>query len=231
MRRLASCPPIVAAAAVLAFPVGAPAATVATDRACYRAGEPGTVTVGGFRPGSTVDTTVEAEPMVNLLPDGSGAAAAPFTPLGSPTGGDVAETLVATDAATSPVLTARTTYRVTATGVKMTPGRAGISAIVTWRLSGFGLGTAYLHVARRNAAGRTGTVRTLKLGSLTPPCGALTARTRQLPLARPEAGRTYELRFSTTRSTTATALVRRTIRTPAKRGRPAPRAVPVVGGS
>ena len=198
--------------AALALPAGAQAATVTTDQACYRAGDEGTVTVGGFRGGSTVDATVEGQPMVNLQPDGTGAASAPFTPLASPARGDVEETLVATDANTSPVLTAQTTYRVTATAVAMTPSGARSSALVTWRLSGFGLGTAYLHVARRNAAGRTVTVKTLRLGTLAAPCGALTVRTRQLPIPRPERGRVYELRFSTTAVPTVPALVRRTVR-------------------
>jgi hypothetical protein len=210
---------IAVAVAALTLPAGAQAATVTTDKACYRAGEEGTVTVGGFRAASTVDATVEGQPMVNLLPDGAGGASAPFTPLASPATGDVAETLIATDANLSPVLTAQTTYRVTATSVTMTPSRASSSATVTWRLAGFGLGTAYLHVARRNAAGRTVTVKTLRLGTLTAPCGGLTVRTKQLPLSRPEAGRVYELRFSTTRSTTATALVKRSVRAPAARKR------------
>lgn len=203
---------LIVVTAALALPAGAQAASVTTDKACYRAGDEGTVTVGGFRGGSTVDATVGGEPMVNLLPDGAGAASAPFTPLASPARGDVEETLVATDANTSPVLAAQLTYRVTATAVTMSPQRASSSARVTWKLSGFGLGTAYLHVARRNAARKTVTVRTLKLGKLTAPCGALTVRTKQLPLARPERGRVYELRFSTTRSPTAPAFVKRTIR-------------------
>lgn len=220
---------IVVAVAALALPAGAQAATVTTDKACYRAGEEGTVRVGGFRPASTVDATVEGQPMVNLLPDGSGGASAPFTPLASPDRGDVEETLIATDAGQSPVLTAQTTYRVTATTVTMSPSRAALSSKVTWKLAGFGPGTAYLHVARRNAAGRTVTVKTLKLGALAAPCGALTARTKQLPLPHPEQGRTYELRFSTTRSPTATALVKRTVTTPAARSRTklAPLAPPV----
>ncbi len=210
---------IVVAVAALTLPAGAQAATVTTDKACYREGEEGTVTVAGFRTASTVDATVEGQPMVNLLPDGTGGASAPFTPLASPSRGDVAEALIATDSGQSPVLTAQTTYRVTATTVTMAPSRASSSARVRWRLAGFGLGTAYLHVARRNAAGKTVTVRTLKLGTLAAPCGALTVRTRQLPLARPEAGRVYELRFSTTRSRTATAIVKRTVRAPAARKR------------
>jgi hypothetical protein len=203
---------IVVGVVAVTLPVSAQAATVTTDKACYRAGEEGTVTVGGFRPASTVDTTVAGEPMVNLLPDGNGGASAPFTPLASPDRGDVEETLLATDANQSPVLTAQTTYRVTATAVTMTPRRAKPSAKVTWKLSGFGLGTAYLHVARRNAAGKTVTVKTLKLGALAAPCGALTVRTKQLPLPRPEKGRVYELRFSIHRSATATAYVKRTVR-------------------
>ena len=205
---------LIVVTATLALPAGAGAATVTTDQACYRAGDEGTVTVGGFRGGSTVDATVEGQPMVNLQPDGDGGASAPFTPLASPARGDVEETLIATDANTSPVLTAQVTYRVTATAVTMAPRGARSSALVTWRLSGFGLGTAYLHVARRNAAGRTVTVRTLKLGKLAAPCGALTVRTKQLPLARPEKGRVYELRFSTTSVPTVPALVRRTVRAP-----------------
>ncbi len=55
-------------------------------------------------------------------------------------------------------------------------------------------------------------MKTVRLGTLTAPCGGLTVRTKQLPLPRPEPGRVYELRFSTTRSTTATALVKRTVR-------------------
>ncbi len=203
---------IVVGVVAVTLPASAQAATVTTDQACYRAGEEGTVTVGGFRPASTVDTTVAGEPMVNLLPDGNGSASAPFTPLASPDRGDVEETLLATDSSQSPVLTAQTTYRVTATTVTMTPSRAKSSAKVTWKLSGFGLGTAYLHVARRNAAGKTVTVKTLKLGALAAPCGALTVRTKQLPLPRPEKGRVYELRFSIQRSSTATAYVKRTVR-------------------
>ena len=214
MWRPARFPAIVVIGVAVMLPAGAGAATVTTDKACYRAGEEGTVSVGEFRSGSTVDATVEGQPMVNLLPDGTGAASAPFTPLASPARGDVPETIVATDAGQSPVLTAQTTYRVTATTVTMTPRRAAPSAKVTWKLAGFGPGTAYLHVARRNAAGKTVTVKTLKLGTLAAPCGALTVRTKQLPLPRPEAGRVYELRFSATRSTTATALVKRTVRAP-----------------
>lgn len=212
MWRPARSSAIVVAVAALTLPGGAQAATVTTDKACYRAGEEGTVAVAGFRTASTVDATVEGQPMVNLLPDGTGGASAPFTPLASPAKGDVAETLIATDANLSPVLTAQTTYRVTATSVTMSPSRASSSATVTWKLAGFGLGTAYLHVARRNAAGKTVTVKTLKLGTLTAPCGGLTVRTKQLPLPRPEKGRVYELRFSIQRSPTATAYVKRTIR-------------------
>lgn len=190
---------------------------VTTDKACYRAGASGTVRVTGFRPGSTIDATVDGQPMVNLLPDGSGASSAPFTPLASPASGDVAETLTATDATQSPVLSAQVTYRVTATTARMTPSRAKLSSKVTWTLGGFGPGTAYLHVARVNAAGRSVTVRVLKLGALTGPCGGLTVRTTQLPLARPAAGRTYLLRFKTTASPTAAALVERRVSTPAKR--------------
>lgn len=203
-----------AVAAALALPAGAHAAAVSTDLGCYRAGQEGEVTVTGFRPGATVDATIEGEPLVNLMPGSDGFATAPFTPLASPASGEVEETLVATDNTASPVLTAQTTYRVTATSVRMVPSAAKLSQTVTWRLAGFMPGTAWLHVARRNAKGRSVTVRSLRLGKLAAPCGSLSVRTKQLPLARPERGRTYELRFSTTSRTTATALVRRTVRTP-----------------
>ncbi len=210
---------MIAAGAALTLPAGATAATVTTDKACYKAGEPGTVTVGGFRAAATVDTLVDGESMVNLLPDGSGAGSAPFTPLASPSTGEATETLIATDTATSPVLTAQVTYRVTATAVKMSPRRAKLTATVTWKLTGFGSGSAYLHVARRNAAGKTVTVRSQRLGTLNGPCGSLTVRTRQLPLARPAPGTTYVLRFNTRNSPNAAALVQRTVRTPAARKR------------
>lgn len=202
------------AAALGALPAGAHAAAVSTDRACYRAGQEGEVTVTGFRPGATVDALVDGQPMVNLLPASDGAATAPFTPLASPTAGDVEETLVAADGSASPVLSTQTTYRVTATTVKMVPSAAKLSQTVTWRLAGFMPGTAWLHVARRNAKGRSVTVRSLRLGRLAPPCGSLTVRTKQLPLERPQRRTTYELRFGTTGRTTATALVRRIVRTP-----------------
>lgn len=205
---------LAALAAVFALPAAAQAAAVSTDLACYRAGQEGEITVTGFRPGATVDATVEGQPMVNLLPGPDGLATAPFTPLASPTSGEVEEALVATDDSVAPVLTAQTTYRVTATTVKMVPSAAKLSQRVTWQLTGFMPGTAWLHVARRNAKGRSVTVRSLRLGKLAAPCGSLTVRTKQLPLARPQRGRTYELRFSTTRRTTATALVRRVVRTP-----------------
>ena len=98
----------------------------------------------------------------------------------------------------------------------MSPASAKLAAKVTWRLSGFGAGTAYLHVARRNAAGKTVTVRTLKLGALTGPCGALTARTRSFRWPSPRPGTTYLLRFNTRSSPTAAALVQRTVRTPVR---------------
>jgi hypothetical protein len=202
-----------AVVAALVLPAGAQATAVSTDMACYRAGQEGEVTVTGFRPGATVDAVVEGQPMVNLMPASDGSATAPFTPLASPASGDVDETLVATDDSTSPVLTAQTTYRVTATTVKMVPSAAKLSQTVTWRLAGFMPGTAWLHVARRNARGRSVTVRSLRLGTLAGPCGSLSVRTRQLPLAKPQRGTTYELRFSATRRTTATALVRRIVRT------------------
>jgi hypothetical protein len=206
---------VIATAALLTLPAGAWAATVTTDKACYKAGEPGTVKVDGFNAGSTVDALVDGQPMVNLLPDGSGSATAPFTPLASPDTGEASETLIATDSNVSPVLTAQTTYKVTATAVKMSPASAKLTAIVKWRLSGFGAGTAYLHVARRNAAGKTVTVRTITLGTLTGACGALTVSTRQLPVAKPSPGTTYLLRFNTRSAPTAAALVSRTVRTPA----------------
>jgi len=209
---------VIVVTVALSAPAAAHAATVTTDKACYKAGEPGTVSVAGFAPGSTVDATVEAQPMVNLLPDGAGVASAPFTPLASPDTGETSETLVATDAL-NPAITAQVTYRVTATEVTMSPGSAKLTAKVTWRLSGFGAGSAYLHVARRNANGRTVTVRTLKLGALTGPCGALTARTAQLPLAKPAPGTTYLLRFNTRSAPTAPALVQRTVRTPSARSK------------
>jgi hypothetical protein len=215
MRGLARSSCVVAA--VLALPAVASAATVTTDRECYRAGEQGTLTVGGFRAGATIDAVVDGQPMVNLLPDGAGAASAPFTPLASPAAGDVPETLSATDAATAPPLSAQVTYRVTATDVRMTPARARLSTVVTWRLRGFGAGAAYLHVARRNAAGRTVTIRAIKLGTLAGPCGSLSARTKQLPIPRPRAGTTYVLRFNASRSPNARALVEHTVTTPAPR--------------
>jgi len=203
---------VIVVTVALAAPAAAHAATVTTDKACYKAGEAGTVSVAGFVSGSTVDATVEGQPMVNLLPDGAGAASAPFTPLASPDTGEATETLVASDAQNAAV-TGQVTYRVTATEVAMSPASAKLGAKVTWRLSGFGAGNAYLHVARRNASGRTVTVRTLKLGALTGPCGALTARTAQLPLAKPAPRTTYLLRFNTRSAPTAPALVQRTVRT------------------
>ena len=148
---------VIVALVALASPGVAGAASVTTDKACYKEGEAGTVSVAGFVSGSTVDATVEGQPMVNLLPDGSGVARAPFTPLASPDTGETSETLTATDAQNA-AITAQVTYRVTATEVSMSPGGAKLGAKVTWRLSGFGAGSAYLHVARRNAQGRTVTV-------------------------------------------------------------------------
>jgi hypothetical protein len=203
---------IIVLATVLALPAAAPAATVTTDKACYRDGEPGTVRVTGFTPGDTIDATVDGQPMVNLLPDGTGAASAPFTPLASPTAGDVPETLVATDGGVNPPVSPQVTYRVTATDVRMTPSSASPSAKVTWTLRGFGAGTAYLHVARRNGAGRTVTVARITLGTLTGPCGSLTVRTRQLPIPHPRRGTTYVLRFNTATAPTVPGLVQRTVR-------------------
>lgn len=210
-----SCSAVVLAA--LAVPAVAHGATVTTDRACYRAGQQGTVTAAGFRPGATIDTMVEGEPMVNLLPDESGAASAPFLPLATPLAGDVPETLIATDATAVPPVSARVTYRVTETDVRMKPSTARSTSKVTWRLRGFGIGTAYLRVARRNKAGRTVTVRTIRLGKLKGPCGSLSRRITQLPLKQPKPRTTYVLRFGTTSRSTARALVERTVKTPSAR--------------
>lgn len=207
-------------AAALADPAAA------TDAACYRAGQEGNLSVTGFRSGGTVDATVDGQPMVNLLPDGGGAASAPFTPLASPSSGAVDETISATDSSSSPVLSAKVTYKVTATTVTMRPSSAKPGTTVTWKLAGFLPGTAYLHVARVNAAGKSVTVRVLKLGALSGPCGGLTARTKQLPIAHPAAGTTYLLRFKATASKTAAALVQRSVTTAVKRSARKPPATP-----
>jgi hypothetical protein len=172
-----------------AVPAGAGAATITTDRACYRPGATASATFSGFTAGAEpFDLRVNDDVAAEVRIDGAGAAKATFrVPRGAP---PQPVTLRVQD---SLAILAETTVRVNVPIVEMSPTRAKPTTKVTYSASGFDTeGPVYLHVVRRGRA-----LRTVALGTPERPCDEVLARVAHVPLRGRPAKGTYRLQFDT----------------------------------
>lgn len=195
--------PVLALLALGALPASATAATVTTDRACYRAGEKIGVRLAGFVPGGDpLDVRVNDDVAAEVAIDAAGGAAATVTAVrGAP------PQPVTVRVQDSLAILAETTYRVAVPVVEMSPTRAKPTSRVTYIATGFDTaGPLYLHVVR----GRRH-VRTVRLGTPANRCAPVVARIAQIPLGGRVAKGRYRLQFdaaSRYRASTRPAIVR-----------------------
>jgi len=181
------------AAALPAPAAAAPvsAASVATDRGCYRPGQPVGLTLAGMPVGALIDLRTADDYIDSVTVDDAGAFQGTFA---APDPGRSAATIDLI-AGSSLAIYAQTSFMVAPLGVSMRPARAVSSRTVTFRATGFVEGgTLYLHVVRTISDTVHRVVATLRLGALGGPCGTLTRKLTQLPLKRPKPG-TYDLQF------------------------------------
>lgn len=185
---------IAALALLLAAPASAAAATLDTDRSCYREGSRVRLSGEGYTPGSPIAISLRGEPYGATQADGQGRIEAigrapairdPFESL----------SLRATDAR-DPNRQGTAVLRITKLGVAITPRRGGRpNRRVTFRARGFTeRGPLYLHYL--TPGGRL--YDTVRLGRLKGSCGTLAVRRELIPSPRARAGR-WRLRFDTER--------------------------------
>ena len=138
---------LAASAATLLLAPAAQAATVTTDRPCYRGGETVRVNGTGFTPGATYTASVNGQ----QLPNGSGTVRPDGGLSGGFTTGAVqgAAERSFTFGATDGVNSALATYTVTPFGVVFSPS-SGNPRTLRVRFRGFGFGKGkrvYLHLS------------------------------------------------------------------------------------
>lgn len=167
MRRLSTI--AVAAAAGLAAPAAAQAATASLDLPCYVAGQAGRATLSGFRPNAAVTVSNADLGSTRVTTDATGSATVPFNP---PSGNDLAKpgskpfVVTATDAA-DPASTATAASRIAPLAFATDTGTKSPKAKRSWYFSGFAVGRPiYAHF---RFGGRT--KGTYRFGLATGPCG------------------------------------------------------------
>lgn len=195
-----------AGAAGLALPVAAPAATVATDRACYPAdrGQAALVRGEGFAPGGQVLVLVNGGIVASTTADALGVATASVEVPDPPEEGRGAHETEFRIALQQGGTTAETRARSARRLADFSPDR-GDPAGLRVRFSAFGFGLAraagqrppsiYVHYVDPKGKHR----RTVRLGTGRGPCGSI-ARTARRPLFPflPRNGR-WTLQFDTRR--------------------------------
>jgi hypothetical protein len=180
---------VLVAAAGLAAPAAAQAATITPLGPCYRSvdeveRETVPVQAQGYTPGALVDVFVDGVKVEeNILVDDfgnvSGSVDAPYQPRGE------REFTVTVTQQDTPENTATVASRVAALGLRLKPRRTAPSRRVRFLGLGFIDGTeVFAHYVR---AGRHR--KTVSLGAPKGPCGRVSVRRRQIPLARPRTGR------------------------------------------
>jgi hypothetical protein len=186
-----------------AAPASAHAATITTDRACYRPGATASVTLSGFTAApDPFDMRVNDDVAAEVRVGADGAGTASFrVPRGAP------PQPVTVRVQDSLAILAETTVRVSVPIVEMSPTRAKPSTRVTYLATGFDTsGPVYLHVVRRGRA-----LRTVRLGTAARPCEEIAASIAQIPLRGRIAKGAYRLQFDaspTYRAGRAGAVVR-----------------------
>jgi len=159
-----------AGAGALALPAAASAATAAAlDKACYVAGQPGTLALFGFSPNAPVSLTSTDLPPRQIATDATGSSAIPFTP---PAGTDLARpgsreiAFTATEVA-NPANTATARSRIAPLAFATDKGVKSPTSKRSWYFSGWTVGRPiYAHF---RFGGRT--KGTYKFGKATGPCG------------------------------------------------------------
>lgn len=180
---------ILAASAGLLAPAAARAADIEPLGPCYRSVNSDTrenvpVRASGFTPGEHVNVYIDgaiAKQDVIVLPDGriEGTVPAPYQ-----ASGERLFTLTVTEVE-KPGNTASTTSEVTALSLRLKPKRAAPRETVRFIGRGFTDGAlVYAHYVRKGKLRRT-----VELGPPQGPCGRISVKRRQFPVARPALGR------------------------------------------
>ena len=185
------------------------AATLAADKACYREGEPVSLTGGAFSPGGPVELSRDGTPLAGpFTADPRGNLAASLPAPGAGTTGRRAFSITATARAAAGQ-SATLTRLVSRFDVRLRPAAGRASLIRRIDALGFTAGgTLYAHVVRGRRR------RTVRVGTLSGACGNLSARKRLLRAA----GRgTYRVQFDTRRRYSRRTVPRVTYRVPVSR--------------
>ena len=176
----------------------ASAATLSTDKRCYRTKENMTISGAGYTPNGNVPFTLNAQPFGALTADANGAigsTVASPTPAKDPTK-VLSFTLTATDQ-TNPALTATTKFQVVHTNVTIKPALV-TPGTVTFSALGFTSGDKlYIHYLLNGKH-----LVTKKLGKLHQPCATLKKQARMF-LFRPVKPGNYKLVFDTSKTYSA----------------------------
>lgn len=158
---------------VLALPASASAASAELDRACYVAGQPGTVTLAGFTPGASIAVSSPELGTTDVTADAAGGSVVDVVPpdgaeLDRPTSREF--TVTATETATGVVATTRSRFAPRAFSTDT--GTKAAKSPRRWVFSGWTPGRPiYAHF---RLGGRTrGTHR---FGLATGPCGIFQGR-------------------------------------------------------
>jgi hypothetical protein len=188
--------------ALATAPSAASAATITTDQPCYPAdGVQVGFTLGGFAPGAS--TSIYGgfdngyQGTITTGADGAFAGQFPAGTLGDQTRVTLPLSATADDGSA----TAATTCLLAARTISMSPSKARPGSKVQFKARGFVGGTTlYAHYAYSKSDVKKVHVKTVKLGTLTGPCGDLDAKkVKQLPLNKPKKG-VYEIQFDTSKA-------------------------------
>lgn len=176
MRRI--CILALAGTGALALPAGASAATVALDRPCYVAGQPGTIGLFGFAPNAVVSISSPNLASGKAMTDATGSAAVPFSP---PTTREnpprSREFVVTATEDANPANTATVTSRFAPLAFATDRGTRSPKAKRSWYFSGFATGkNIYGHFRFK---GRTRA--NYRFGRAAGPCGEYKRRAPGIP--------------------------------------------------
>lgn len=202
MRERSTAVIVIGCLAALVPAATANAATLTTDRACYRSTELMATTITGFPAGSNPTFTGNDVPLraqyqggeeTFLTGDGTINLQAPYLEVGETHGklAVKAQITVENPDGLNTFLTAtKTVDLVNAFSAFMKPFGATAGAMVTYTITGaVELQPVYLHITRQNyRSSRVAERRTILLGTPKPPCGTLKVRMRVLGVAHPKVG-------------------------------------------
>jgi hypothetical protein len=189
--------PLLCLTAVLALPAVTHAATLTTERSCYRSGERIDMNGTGFTPNGPVTLSVDGQQLASGNADAVGSFPA-WATAPSVTSGQRTFNYTAADG-TDPALMATAPVAVTAIDVNVTPKRGNPGTLRRIKARGFDRGkTLWAHVKRGSKK------RNVKIGAVKGACGKVSARKRLFASDAPSG--LYEVRFDTRRRYSTTAV-------------------------